>query len=1318
MATTIDEFLVRLGIDPASVSTFLADVQRITQEASQETVNLQVTSNAGEVLSQVSISARQAGDAGAEATRQFNEGLEQAAEGANDLKKGLLAVSAAAGIIGALGFREAAEESRGLARANVILSLSTEELAVAQEELRATADQVGLSYAEISSVLFDVASAGFEGQDAIDATVAAAKAAVPAGIDVATAFNAIATAQTNFNITSAESADALVRTADITRGTLADVSDALGRIGPTAAAAGISLEDIGAGFALITNRGENAAVASTLLFNAINSILGPTKEAREALERIGITTGDAAFQTQDLATKLELLRRASEEGRIELAKTFNIRAARGFRPLIGATEEFRENLDKIRDSAGRTDEGINAFLQSAGPQFDQLTKQITNAATAIGADLLEALLPVIKATTAFIKNNRTLIKILVNIGLVLAALTTTYLVFRAIQFQVAAAQKVINGLILANRALLDGQSVSLLANAKAWFAKLTAERAAASSPIVRALKSIGRLLLVENSVLAANIGLWIKKIALGIIRFLGGIAFAIGGVIAGLLSETKTLVVNNAAWRANIVQRSIALRGLIKLWGVLTTGIGSLSLLTTAIVGVGTAILGWKLGSAINDWLQLEKATAAYVKTGKESAAATLANVVTFGALDRERAKAIEAQSEINTLNEAQLKALRQFPGAFDEFRRSMELGFTVSEAFGAAMGNVRQALAALNRLEKQNGKLTAEQLTARIGFENDLLRIQEERTANQIQSLRLNEALARSQEIIAKQQERWKELVKDTNKEFAKLQVGGLAESLDVVDKFSNNFDLIRERFNVFIAQLAELESQRASLQEKTGKGVEQALAKNAVEIETQVRKIQDVRTQFVRNIEITSRRIIQLAQDEVDVVRTKGEEEFQAFKRVADKEVEVEKKKVDDIKREIERLNDIRDAGIAAAEDFIRRLEFQELRRRDTALADIIQLERDYNEAIKDGIASDEQRTRALAAFNRELTRLAEKTQEEIRLEQQLQQVGERLAEARRETESRVAELREQQVKTAEEARRRNEEISEERQRSGERISDLLSEQQKLEQRLTEEQEKRTERALESQRISERAEEASQSALQEFQQREEEIADLESQREQAQLNIERAAERIRQKEAEIAEEVQKQVNSIQEFAKTQLQVVENSKKVIAAIEESRQAEAKVFTARVKEAESGLKEALDAAREATTAGIEERQTIEQEVEALSKGSTEIADWVAELRSEFDQVADAVKQNSDAIVPAAQELTTAFAGLDDGLAPAEASIEEMLRATQQFAPQLESFGETVVDKVGETARTLDRTTARVAALESQLEGVTVDTGGGANGLIP
>ena len=34
---------------------------------------------------------------------------------------------------------------------------------------------------------------------------------------------------------------------------------------------------------------------------------------------------------------------------------------------------------------------------------------------------------------------------------------------------------------------------------------------------------------------------------------------------------------------------------------------------------LGAAIAGWELGKAINGWFELEKATAAYVKTGTAS---------------------------------------------------------------------------------------------------------------------------------------------------------------------------------------------------------------------------------------------------------------------------------------------------------------------------------------------------------------------------------------------------------------------------------------------------------------------------------------------------------------------------------------------------------------------------------------------------------------------------------------------------------------------------------------------------------------------------
>ena len=141
---TVEQLLVKIGVDPASVNRFLQDVNRVVDKAEDQEVNIAVKTTAGRNIASVTRATQALGAAAQRTTTAFQQGLTQVRSSANELRTGLLALSAVAGIGLAGSIRAASAESTNFARANVILRLSEEDLIKAQNDLRAVADETGL----------------------------------------------------------------------------------------------------------------------------------------------------------------------------------------------------------------------------------------------------------------------------------------------------------------------------------------------------------------------------------------------------------------------------------------------------------------------------------------------------------------------------------------------------------------------------------------------------------------------------------------------------------------------------------------------------------------------------------------------------------------------------------------------------------------------------------------------------------------------------------------------------------------------------------------------------------------------------------------------------------------------------------------------------------------------------------------------------------------------------------------------------------------------------------------------------------------------
>lgn len=1287
MATT-EEFLIQIGIDPKSLENVTAQLQAF-KDRSDTTVTVDVQTNATQAAAQVAQAADTVGESAQKNFDLFEEGIKDVEAGLNQLKITLTAVAGAATLITGIGFAQAADESRNLARANVILQQTNEELAQTQAELRQIADQTGITYAQVSEALFDVASAGFAGQDALDAIRISAQAAIPAGIEVSEAFNAIATAMRNFDITADQAGDTLVRIADLTRGTLADVANAVALIGPTASQAGISLNELGAAFATVTATGQTGEIAATLLFNAIQGFLKPGEEAKKVFRDLEITIGDSAFQTQDLTTKIGILAQAAQEGSINISDLFSQRALRGINALIANTGAFATNLEKVSDSAGRVQEGLESFFQAAGPQLDRLAVSALNVATIIGGDLLEAIVPVVQATQEFITANRELIVLLTKIGLVVTALAATWLAYRLIVVQVTAAGRVLSGVIKAITAVLTAESGSIAANVTAWRAKLASEQSLAASPILKLITGTIAVLGTETGVVLANVGAWLKNIAArawdGFTTFLARIA----ETIITMQQETVTVAGSTSAFAKNAGARGLAANAARGLRNVLNQNVATMSLAATSATILGTAIASWKIATAVTEWLELDEAIRATLEgraTTYQKTIATISRVLTapvelYARVQREAAQAdLDRVSELSDVQEAQLVA----NDALEKWNDLMAPGIRQTRAFAAAMGSVGTEIEILRELEDR-GIATTEQISRRAALEAYVLQLKQDNAEQTEEQIKLEGVHARAIGDLAKTQEQWAEIVKKTNKEFEDLSLGGLAESARAVRAFDQDFNVILRRFNALNAQLGAAQTQIARTDLPAD---ELEKFKKTVELTTQ--DIAATYETLEQRVALARQRLIDVEAKYVADLRQKADEQIRVIRAGAEEELRIQRDRLAETQAIFDQLIGERDRAINSVNRFIQQLEDAQTRREDPALAEQIQRERQFDQAIRDGIESVEKQTEILEAFRQEIQRLAGPTQEEIRLQKQLNLVREQIRSA-------GTDERGQQ--------NRNRLVQQER--------DIVDQ-------LAEAVERRRKREEQSERILERANQRAARAQQEFQARDE---DIEFQREQitdATDKITQATEALETEEKRINDALDAQIKNREEALKLQIQAIEKAKELAnitgaAARQEGTGIPSQEARAGAETATTEFREGIRQAEAAATISTEQQQNLRNQIDKVAAETDAVAKFMQGFQTSFQTVATKLGQSGAVLVPAAANVTQTFNALEGIFEPSKNALQDMVSATNEFTPEVVSFGEAVTTGMKTQAEALQQTTSRLNTLEGEVRAIA-RSGGGANGL--
>ncbi len=261
------------------------------------------------------------------------------------------------------------------------------------------------SQTELLAASYDVASAGFtDAADAADVLEASARGAVGGMSDLGTVSDAVTSVLNAFGKDAKESTkivDGFIQTQNDGKIIVAQYARQIGRIAPTASAAGISIDELNAAIATITAQGVPVEQTFTGLNQAIVSILKPTGEAEKIAKKLGISFNAAALESKGFEGILAEIA-ASGATTDQLAKLFgSVEAMKAVFPLINDDlVKFNENLVNQQNAAGASSDAMDTMNSTLSQQFSNTTKQIGNLVRALD----EVLGPALKGVLSIVDN--------------------------------------------------------------------------------------------------------------------------------------------------------------------------------------------------------------------------------------------------------------------------------------------------------------------------------------------------------------------------------------------------------------------------------------------------------------------------------------------------------------------------------------------------------------------------------------------------------------------------------------------------------------------------------------------------------------------------------------------------------------------------------------------------------------------------------------------------------------------------------------------------------------------------------------------------
>lgn len=310
------------------------------------------------------------------------------------------------------------------------------------DESKNWATQYGISTTKINAGMEEIVKRGYSAEQTMGAMPAILDASVASGDD----FNTVMTVSTStleqFGLKSNTTAgmlkntqrvtDSLTFVANKTAAGFQDMGEAMQYVGPSAHAAGISLEQTAAMIGLMSQQGITGSVAGTALRGALTRLIKPSQQNIKGFQELGINVQDFKNHTLSLPDMIEKIRKntagwTNEQRASAIAMAFGTDAQAGMNAIISQGGGALTDLTNKTEHAGGTTKKIaNQMNNTSKAHMKQFKESLKVLSTSIGEELVPLLTNAAKKLTSFVKQfskmSPSTKQFIVNTALVAAAI--------------------------------------------------------------------------------------------------------------------------------------------------------------------------------------------------------------------------------------------------------------------------------------------------------------------------------------------------------------------------------------------------------------------------------------------------------------------------------------------------------------------------------------------------------------------------------------------------------------------------------------------------------------------------------------------------------------------------------------------------------------------------------------------------------------------------------------------------------------------------------------------------------------------------------
>lgn len=333
--------------------------------------------------------------------------LKNIGAGMENVGKKMSYVSAGIAAVGGASAKMGMDFEDALAKVSTIADTSEVPLKTLENQIIGLSNQTGISASEIANNVYDAISAGQKTGDAVKFVGESTKLARAGFAESGAALDVLTTIMNAYGLEAdrvRNVSDMLIQTQNLGKTTVGQLSSSMGKVIPTANAYGVKLDQLCAGYALMTSNGIATAESTTYMNSMLNELgKSGTKASKVLKEQTGSSFAELMAKGASLSDVLAFVKQGADEQGVAFGDMFgSAEAAKAGLTILGdSAEGFNSVLSKMNNSTGATDTAFNK-LQTDSYTVQLAVNKLKNTMIELGAVIMQVLAPVLEALSGMV----------------------------------------------------------------------------------------------------------------------------------------------------------------------------------------------------------------------------------------------------------------------------------------------------------------------------------------------------------------------------------------------------------------------------------------------------------------------------------------------------------------------------------------------------------------------------------------------------------------------------------------------------------------------------------------------------------------------------------------------------------------------------------------------------------------------------------------------------------------------------------------------------------------------------------------------------